>query len=259
MASRTRTILVALVATGVLCAGCASGASATFKGPAIQKPGPPVTYLDVSDPAAFPSEAFGTVSSQLLAKALPAYTTFYEAQVGQINYDGGGSLLSVVKQAGPVSSLIRPSVVTVSVGITQLFAGTSPAAFASALGSLLKQLRASGALTMLVSTLAPANLAPLAPAGSRAMSGPELAARIGSYDSEIASEAARYGAIVVNVHKVLETAVSSKGRKRIFRSDTSSFGPDHFQLTAYGESLVTGAFLTAIKHHRLDKEGVLAR
>jgi hypothetical protein len=221
-----------LVTVAFTCASC-SYSGAAFTGPPVQHSGKRVTYLDVLDPANLPSEGGVPLSSEVLNRALPPFTTFYEAQ---------GQQLEAMDAAGDFASSVSPTVVTVSVGMTALQYGVSSVQFASVLATLLSQLRATRATTILVANLPPVNLA----SGSIVF-GDEVDA----YNQAIATGAARYGAVLVNVHSVLLSAIDQHGPDAVFVNAHS--------LTSYGWTVAVDAFLAAIRNRPINASGVRAR
>ncbi|MGO9558753.1 MAG: GDSL-type esterase/lipase family protein [Acidimicrobiales bacterium] len=226
-----RTVSVLVTVAGA-CAGC-SYSGAAFTGPPVQHSGTRVTYLDVLDPANARSAGGVPVSSEILSRALPPYATFYEAQ---------GEELDAITEAGDFASSVSPTVATVSVGMTALDYGEPSAQFASLLAGLLSRLRASGATTILVANLAPVNLAPgsVLPAGV-----------VEAYNQAIATETARYGALLVDVHGTLLAAIDRRGASAVFAGT--------YSLTSYGWTLVADAFLAAIRDRPINASGVRAR
>lgn len=257
-APRTMTVMAAvLVALTATLASCTSGGAA-FNGPPVQHVGTPVTYLAVIDLLAVPPEDASPLFAQaLLSQAFPPWATSYEAVA-----TNGTDAFAALTRSAALARSVHPTVVAVSEGMTALFRGVASSQFASALGELLAQLRGSGATTILVGNLVPADLSAsadaclsrtscdLAPDGAT-WTEAALANEITAYNDAIAIEAASHGAVLVDLHGALEKAIDRRGAGAVWSSSS-------YSLTVYGSGLVADAFLQAIRHRPLNAHGALA-
>ncbi len=251
--ARTAALVVLLAG---LVAGCSSNGT-TISGPPAQHVGTADTYLAVDGLLAFPTTQSTTSNVAVLAAALPAWATSYEtiALAGTDEFEA-------LSHGADVAKSIHPTVVTVSMGMGSLFSGVSSTQFGNALGQLLAQLRASGATTILVGNLLPADLSKpalaclgrtncsLAPDEVTWTAG-QLAGEITAYNEAIAGEAATHGATVVDVHGAVETAIDRRGAGAVWARSS-------YELTPYGSSVVTSSFLQAIRDRPLNRQGTRA-
>jgi hypothetical protein len=271
--SRTRQAAAALTATlAIAFLSSACGASgAGLGGPPPSRVGAPVTYLDIADQATLaatrlgsepgsPESAAGAAQLPLEApgdQALPDWTVSYSA----LAYDPGGAggdgqAAAPIGAAETLAARVKPSVVSVELGLGPALAGGAPASFGTELHSLLADLRHDGAVTILVANLPPVNLAPYAWLCSAnngcpaiATTAHAIAAALAAYDAVIASAASAAHATVVDVRSALLRAIARHGEAYVFGGGTEA------GLTSAGARVVEAQYRSAVEHRALNRAG----
>jgi lysophospholipase L1-like esterase len=241
-------LMVAVV--GIVASGCAG--SATSVTPPAEAHVHPYTYVAIGGSESVGYDANDPVRqafSVLLDQKLPHQTAFYDLAVP----DASAGEVLAHQEAAAVA--LRPNLVTVWVGISDLEAGVSPTEFGSQLQEIVAPLRAHHAQVLL------ANLEPItdAPtygtcAGTSSPS-PESNQRcfvddrfaagrlppadvtnatLAAYDTQVADVAHADDAVLVNVNGALAQAET-----------TSPFNPDDFDLSTPGHAVVARLFVAA--------------
>jgi len=225
-ASNRRRLAVAL-ASAVLAGGLAacSGGPNAFSGPAPQRAGPVVTYVSVTEAQQDqPGDARTSWTQQFYRSSLPAWATAYELDLPSGWEFSEPSLISEVLA-------LRPTVVTVALGLDEAFDGTGVLEFAGALRQLLVALHKAGVPTVLVANVLPL---PGSPPDSS-----ELTSLIHAYNVTIATESAAEDAVLVDAHDAFARALQTG-------QPVMAYGNS---LTTLGENLMAGAFEAEAKHH----------
>ena len=251
---RTRHGLLAILsvaAAGMVSSGCAGGGTSVT--PGTQAHVTPYTYVaiggnesvgfDASDPV---RQAFPV----LLDRRLPNQTVFYDLAVPD------AAAADVLTHQEAAALALRPNLVTIWVGLSDLEAGVSPTEFGSELQKIVAPLRALHAQVLLANiepiTDAPAYEACAGVQGSPPNSGSSHCfidnrfaghtlpsadvtnASLASYNAQIAAVAARDGAELVNVN----AAMSRSGAP-------SPFSTDDLDLSTAGQALAARLFISA--------------
>ncbi len=210
----------ALVVLAMVSTGCAGGSGA-FSGPPPLRTGPPVTYValgeqlpsSVTDPRMLWQDLFAQ-------SALPVWATTYVVAVPE---DWPTAPAALARQV----AALRPTLVSVDVGLDEAVAGEEASVVSSSLRELLAALEHVRVRTILV--------ADLPPTPDRS-GGLPTAMEVAAYDSAIAADCKAVGAVLVDIHRTLTRAASSGA------AVSTEDG-----LTARGETLVAAAFEAAVK------------
>ena len=136
--------------------------------------------------------------------------------------EAGSTTEQALADQVPAVSGLNPTVVTVWLNETDVFAGVSPDSYGSSLKSLVTALRQGGAATVLVANTPPLSHLPgyLACLSGNQMdqafscpdpipSGPDLDATVAAYNQITASVVAATGAVLVDLHAALLAAEAS--------------------------------------------------
>lgn len=268
--------LVATLALALASGACATSGSA-FGGPPVSRVGAPVTYLDIADQATRDATCVASLQATSSAtaaifdlqlplespgdRALPYWTVSYSALAYGPEASGstGSRLTTPLSAAAALAAKVKPSIVSLEVGVGPALAGVPPATFGNQLRSLIHKLRQDGAVTILVADLPPVNLAPYtwlcnADGGcpAAAQSGARLASTLSAYDEQIASAAGEAHATVVDLRAPLSRAALDHGEHYVFGGGTRA------GLTSAANAIVEAQFHKAISHRSLNKDGTRA-
>ena len=159
---------------------------------------------------------------------------------------------ALADQVQPALSL-NPTVVTVWLNVTDVFAGVSPVSYGSSLKALVTALRRQGTATVLVANTPPLSQLPGYRAclsgkqsTSRTFSCPDpipdahdLDATVAVYNEITASVVAATGAVLVDLHAALLTPETTG-------SVASLIGPDGVNPSDAGQALVARTFAAAL-------------
>jgi lysophospholipase L1-like esterase len=242
-----------VAAAGLVASGCASSGTSVI--PGAEAHVVPSTYVaiggsesvgfDANDPT---RQAFPV----LFDHRLPHQTAFYDLAVP------GARTADVLALQEPTAVALHPNVVTVWIGVSDVEAGVSPAAFGKMLQDIVAPLRAVHA-HVLLANIEPITDAPAyqACAGERAPPPDSNSFRcfvdrrfaagtlpavtttnavLTAYDSQVAAVARRDGALLVN----LGAAMSQAGT-----ATASLFSTDDFDLSTMGQALAARLFIAS--------------
>jgi hypothetical protein len=245
---------VALVAVIVMVAGCSATGTTSTSRP--QPAGPRTTYVAVGG-----SDAVGSGTDdplldawpqQFFRRSLPLDTVFVNAAVP------GSTVAAAITDQAPLATSSHATVVTVWLVSPDLLYGTPATVYGTELLQLLTTLRNGGTTIVLVGNVPPLDQLPGYPAcrdgatdigrGFRCpvdLPDPAiLTAASAAYDLVIAADAARSGAILVDVQRAVDSSVVHAGAPFLDPSGTD--------LSTAGSTLVAqtfGAALPAGDHH----------
>ncbi len=242
---------VAVVVVGALLGMAATGCtSAPPPGVPTRPAGPPTAYVAIgaSDALGFgtPDPIRQAWPQVFFTKRLPPGATFVNLAVA------GSTVQAALAQQLPYVSALRPTVVTVFLGVNDIRAGVSAARFGEEIGTLLRSLRTDGSPTVLVGNIPPlerlpAYLAclPNPPQGSPPCSSTgafpppmRLIDEVAAYNRVVASAAAATGATVVDLHGA-ELAARAAG------TEASLVSSDGFHPSPKGDALIASTFAEA--------------
>ena len=240
----------------VLLAGCGGATATSATRP--QPTGPPTTYVAVGG-----SDSIGNGTDdplldawpqQFFRQSLPVATAFVNAAVP------GSTVAAALTDQAPLATSSRATVVTVWLVSADLLDGTPAATYGTELLQLLTTLRGTGSTTVLVGNVPPLDQLPGYPAcrdgvadTGRGLRCPAvlpdpvpLAATAVAYDQVIAADAARSGAILVDLQRAVSASVSPGGAPFLARSgaDLSTAGSALVAQT-FGRALPAGVRHTA--------------
>lgn len=226
----------------------ACGSTATTAAPPQTSAGPRTTYVAVGG-----SDAIGSGTDdplldawpqQFFRHSLPLATVFVNAA------DPRSTVAEAITDQVPLAVTSRPTVVTVWLVSADLLDGTPAATYATQLLQLLTALRRQGATTVLVANVPPLDQLPGYPAcrqgGTGTGTGRELrcpaalpdpatlTTTSAAYDQAIAVDAARTGAVLVDLRSAVAASVA--------RGGPSFLDPTGAGLSSAGSSLVAEAF-----------------
>ncbi len=235
------TVAAAVVAT--LLTGC--GSAVTRPAPTSDPSGPRTTYVAVGGSDAI---GYGTDdplvdawTQQFFRHSLPLGTVFVNAA------EPGATVAEAITDQVPLAISSRATVVTVWLVAADLFDGTPASTYGSELLQLLTSLRGHGA-TVLVGNAPPLGQLPGYPAcrngASRLGRGepcpPVLPtpAALAAYDQVIAADAARTGAILVDLQGAVAASVAHGGPPFL--------DPSGADLSTAGSTLVARSFSGAL-------------
>jgi lysophospholipase L1-like esterase len=182
------------------------------------------------------------------ARTLPAGSTFVNLAVA------GSTVEAALRQQLPYARDLRPTVVTVFLGVNDLRAGVTAAAFAARLRTLLFDLREDGSPTVLVANVPPLDHLPayLACRPDPPPGGPpcsttgafpaptQLDDEVTAYDRAVADAATAAGAAVVDLHAA-ELAARAAG------TEAALVSSDGFHPSPTGHALIASAFADAYR------------
>ena len=245
--------MLCLAAAGLVWSGCAGGGTSVT--PGTEAHVAPFTYVAIGGSESVGYDANDSVRqgfSVLFDHRLPRQTVFYDLGIP----NAGAANVLAHQEAAAVG--LRPNLVTVWVGVSDLESGVSPVDFGSELQGIVAPLRALHAQVLLANiepiTDAPAYQACAGvqgpPPGSgrfrcfvdRRFAGDKLPpaattdAVLAAYDAQVAAVAQRDGAVLVNVN----AALSQSGTR-----NPSPFSDDDFDLSTAGHALAARLFLSA--------------
>ncbi len=229
-------------------AGC--GSTGTNSVARAQPAGPRTTYVAVGG-----SDAVGSGTDdplldawpqQFFRHALPLTTVFVNAA------EPGSTVAEAITDQAPLAVSSRATVVTVWLVSGDLLDGTPAPTYGTQLLQLLTTLRGRGTTTVLVGNVPPLAQLPGYPAClsgavrvDRGFRCPEelpdaatLTATSAAYDQVIAADAARSGAVLVDLENVVATSVA--------RGGAPFLDPSGADLSTAGSTLVAGAFAAAL-------------
>jgi len=218
-----------VLASGLLAGGlsaCSAGSN-EFSGPAPQKSGPSVTYVSVteSEPAQ-PGDVRVSWPMLFYRSALPSWATAYELSVPSGWQFNESPLISQLLA-------LRPTVVTVELGLDEVFGGVGVSEFSASLSQLLTALHTDGVPTVLVANILPL---PGSQAGASGVTG-----LIAAYNAAIAADSAAEGAVLVDAHGTFARALQAGEGVMAFGSS----------LTPLGETLMARTFDAGARHRPL--------
>ena len=238
---------------GLVSSGCAGGGTSVT--PGTEAHVTPYTYVAIGGSESVGFDAHDPVRQAfpvLLDHRLPHQTVFYDLAVPD------AAAADVVQHQEAAALALRPNLVTVWVGLSDLEVGVSPADFGSELQEIVAPLRALHAQVLLANiepiTDAPAYEACAGVQGPTPNSGNSRCfiadrfsghrlppadatnAALASYDAQVAAVAARDGAVLVNV----SAAMSQSGTRSL-----SPFSTDDFDLSTAGHALAARLFVAA--------------
>ena len=241
--------LAAAVAAGatVACTSATPGANVP-----AHAPGARTVYVAVGA-----SDALGFGTNDPIRQAWPQvfFTTALPPGATFVNLAVAGSTVrDALQQQVPYVGDLRPTVITVFLGVNDLRAGVTPVEYGARLRALLSDLRADGAPTVLVANVPPLdrlpaylacrpNPPPGGPPCSTAGALPppdELNARVAAYDRAVADAAAATGAALVDLYLLGLTA-------RADGTEASTVSSDGFHPNARGHALIARAFAGAYR------------
>lgn len=242
-------ITIAGVTIALAGAACSSGLPTSVV--PTHPAGPRTVYVAIG---ASDSLGFGTEDPARQAwphlffdAALPAGATLVNLGVP------GATVNDAIGEELPYVASLRPTVVTVFLGVNDLRAGVTAPAYGTALRALLSGLRAT-ASTVLVANIPPLDHLPayLACRPNPPPGGPpcsvvgslpplkELDVQVAAYDREVAAVAAASGATVVDLYAAALVA-------RTDGTEASTVSPDGFHPSPAGHRLIASAFAHAYR------------
>lgn len=249
-------LLALAVAGAVVSAACSAGPS--LPAVPVRATGVHTVYVAVG---ASDSLGFGTADpirqawpQRFFDAALPPGATFVNLAVA------GSTVADAERQQLPYAAPLRPTVVTVFLGVNDLRAGVAPATFGSQLRSLLMDLRAGNepgagpSPTVLVANVPPLDRLPAylacgpnPPAGAPSCSGAgafppleELNTLVDAYDRQIADVAGATGSTLVDLRAAGLVA-------RANGTEATTVSSDGFHPSAAGHRLIAAAFADAYR------------
>jgi hypothetical protein len=229
---RRRLALPAALCAATLSLASCSSVSSTFAGPPPEPTGPRVTYVAIggTETLGFGSEDARQAWTQIFYRAaLPPRATMY------VLASPDATIAGALAGTAALALKLKPTVVTVWFGLTDMDLGDPAGQFAQQTDTLLRELRRNGSTTVLV-----ANLVPL---GTPAACGSSCGL-ISSYDAAIARAAAATGALLVDVHQGLIIASAHAMGTSLVLPGLDGFSPT-------GQVVVAGLFTSAYRHrHR---------
>jgi lysophospholipase L1-like esterase len=253
---RRRRFLITMLCVafaGLVSSGCAGGGTSVT--PGTEAHVAPYTYVAIGGSESVGFDANDPVRQAfpvLFDHRLPRQTAFYDLAVPDAR------ARDVLAHQEATAVALRPNVVTVWIGASDLEAGVSPAAFGTELQEIVAPLRALHAQVLLANieliTDAPAYRAcagvPVPPPDSRTsrcfvdrrFAGGTLPAAnatnavLAAYDSQVTAVAQRDGAVLVNVGAAMSQAGTAAA---------SLFSTDDFDLSTTGQALAARLFSAA--------------
>jgi hypothetical protein len=237
------TALIALLATGC-------GSTVARPAPTSDPSGPRTTYVAVGG-----SDAIGSGTDDPLLDAWPQQFFRHSLPLTAVFVNAaepGATVAEAITDQAPLATSSRATVVTVWLVSTDLLDGTPASTYGNELLRLLTTLRGHGATTVLVGNVPPLAQLPGYPAcrsgAARLGRGQPcpatlpapavLAASSVAYNQAIAADAARSGAILVDLQRGVATAVTDGGPPIL--------DPTGADLSTAGSTLVAQAFSGAL-------------
>lgn len=245
--------ILSVAAAGMVSSGCAGGGTSVTPGTEARVT--PYTYVAIGGNESVGFDANDPVRQAfpvLLDRRLPNQTVFYDLAVPD------AAAADVLTHQEAAALALRPNLVTIWVGLSDLEAGVSPTEFGSELQKIVAPLRALHAQVLLANiepiTDAPAYEACAGVRGSPPNSGSSRCfidnrfaghtlppaevtnAALASYNAQVAAVSARDGAELVNVN----AAMSQSGA-----GIPSPFSTDDLDLSTAGHALAARLFISA--------------
>ena len=249
-------LATAVVLTVVLLAGCGSTTPTATARP--RPSGPRTDYVAVGGTDAVgggtDDPLLDAWPQQFFRHSLPLTAVFVNAAVP------GSTVAAAVTDQAPLAASSDATVVTVWLVSADLLDGTPAATYGAQLLRLLTTLRGRGATTVLVGDVPPLDQLPGYPACrngathiGRGLHCPSslpdpatLAATSAAYDQVIAADAARSGAVLVDLRQVVAASVAAGAAPFLDSSGTDlSTAGSTLVARAFGAALPTGIRQTA--------------
>jgi GDSL-like lipase/acylhydrolase family protein len=221
MRARTLAAVVAMATLAVLLQGCSVNSSG-FGGPPLQRTGAAVTYVSIDEgsPAGFRR----TWQQRFYQTALPRWAVAYDISEDRFVDPAGNEWQAAEALLIDQVSSLRPTVVTVALGLSEVANGISLTTFEPALRRLLVALHHDSVPTVLV-----ANLVPLPTSRGDGL--------VTAYNAAIGSATRAEGDTLVDVYA------------EFLRAHDAGAGADlGGGLTALGQDVFAAAFERSMKH-----------
>jgi GDSL-like Lipase/Acylhydrolase family len=247
---------VATLAVIALLAGC--GSTGTTSVARTQPTGPRTTYVAVGG-----SDSVGSGTDDPLLDAWPQQFFRHSLPLAAVFVNAGvpgSTVAAAMGDQAPLATSSDATVVTVWLVSADILDGTPPATYGAELLALLTTLRGGGATTVLVGNVPPLDQLPGYPAcldgaadAGRGFRCPAvlpdpatLAAASAAYDQVIAMDAARTGAILVDLRSSIAASAAQGGAPFLapLGADLSTAGSTLVART-FGDALPVGARHTA--------------
>ncbi|HLN05611.1 MAG TPA: SGNH/GDSL hydrolase family protein [Acidimicrobiales bacterium] len=229
--ARLRKLLIVLgLGAAALSPGACSRISATYAGPPPQPAGPRETYVAIggAETLGFGAEDPRQTWTQILYRtAFPPRATMY------VLATTGATVADALAAFAQQALGLKPTVVTVWLGLSDMEMGTPVNEFAQDARTLFRDLRRHGSTTVLVASL-------VTSATGSICSGADCGL-ISAYDDALAQAASATGAVLVNVQLgVVAAAARHRGVELVL--------PGLNGLTPEGQVVVAGLFAAALRH-----------
>jgi acyl-CoA thioesterase I len=249
-------VFVLALAAGLTACGSSSGVGAAAV-PSVSPSGRALTYVAIGA-----SETLGFGADDPIRQAWTQvfYRTALPRAATLVNLGiPGATVQEALQREVPVAEGLRPDVVTIWLNVNDIVRGVQPTDYREQIVSLLRELRDGGeGPIVLIANTPPLDglprftrCQPFAPAPrgqcdrTRRLSGEELKAMVGAYNSAISQAAAQEGAVVVDLHAAGISA-------RDDGSEAGLISGDGFHPSTAGHAVIGQAFAQALRATPID-------